>query len=494
MKKLVLPTILFFVIVLATTAAFLGYENKPAERIITIPKVSEMNLHDAMKTMNFGLFYYQGNTVRSVLEDDLVIDPTKPMVITTHGMHSGAGYSLRYGFSEREYWQAKGYNCFVFRWSQFSDDSDPFSIERKEWSGRSSKAMKFYYEGENGERILEDVNIPNYSLAEIFAAYYNDFMTRYDIKSPEIRLMGHSMGGQLVMAISSYIKTVLDCGTLNPRYMFNRVTMLDPFLSSEPNDVQIDWLDRTTGTEGSAGLVIEVLKEYASIGIPVEYIRTGFAHILVKADHRRQLAENSIFIDVDSSYIPGNTFEVIAPKHQVAIDWTNDAVQYEYFDAAVSQNYAGSPSTPTIYVMAQFGAQYSMQKNFTEDAEDDVIYSTTLENGVIAGYAFFDENDNGLCDDSFLNRCEGIKVELYNGAQLVATSYTNRGGYYKFSVSESMVGKTLKIKVAGMTAATKAIGTGAMLLSGNGINANGESDVFSLSDIKEIKIINIGSK
>lgn len=494
MKKLVLPIIFFVVIVLATTAAFLGFENKPATKIITIPKVSEMNLHDAMKTMNFGLFYYQGNTARSVLEDDLVIDPTKPMVITTHGMHSGGGYSLRYGFSEREYWQAKGYNCFVFRWSQFADDIDPFSIEMKEWSGRSSKAMKFYYEDGNGERIFEDVNIPNYSLAEIFTAYYNDFMTKYDIKSPEIRLMGHSMGGQLVMAISSYMKTVLDCGTLNPRYMLNRVTMLDPFLSSEPNDVKIDWLDRTTGTEGSAGLVIEVCKQYAEIGIPVEYIHSGYADILASSEHRKQLAANTIFIKVDSSYIPGNTFEVIAPRHQVAVDWTGESIRYDYFDDTVSQNYAGAPSTPTIYVMAQFGAQYAMRKNYTEDAEDDVIYSTKLENGVVAGYAFFDENDNGLCDDSFLNRREGVKVELYNGAQLVGTAYTNRGGYYKFSVTESLVGKNLKIKVAGITAAKKAIGTGTMQLSGNGINANGESEVFTLSDVKEIKLINIGMK
>ncbi len=494
MKKLILPVILFVVIALATTAAFLGFEKQPTTRIVTIPKVSEMNLHDAMKTMNFGLFYYEGNTVRSVLEDDLDIDPTKPMVITTHGMHSGNGYSLRYGFRDREYWQAKGYNCFVFRWSQFADDLDPFSIEMKEWSGRSSKAMKFFYEDENGDKTAETVNIPNYSLAELFTAYYNDFMIKYDIKSPEIRLMGHSMGGQLVMAISSYMKTVLDCGTLNPRYMLNRVTMLDPFLSSEPNDVQIDWLDRTTGKEGSAGLVIEVLKEYASIGVPVEYIRTGFAHILVNRAHQKELAENSIFIDVDSTYIPGNAFEVVSPKHQVAIDWTNDAVQYDYFDETVSANYAGAPSTPTAFVMAQLGAEYAMQTNYTEDAADDVIYSTKLENARIAGYAFFDENDNGLCDDSFLNRREGVKVELYNGNQLLGTAYTNRGGYYQFSLIDNPVGKNLKIKVDGITAAKTAVGIGAMKYTDNGINANGESDVLSFSFVNEIKIVNIGMK
>jgi pimeloyl-ACP methyl ester carboxylesterase len=493
MKKLIVIVALALVIAFATTVALLGYKKQCEPEPFVVPKISEMDLHDALKTTSFGLYYYDGDTAKNVIYDDFEIDETKPMVITTHGMKDGNGYEMSIGFSGMQYWQDAGYNCFIFRWTQLADDLDPFSIERKEWSGRSSQATKFYYKGENGEKTAETVNIPQYSLAEMFVAYYNEFMTKYDMKSPEIRLMGHSMGGQLVMAIASYTKTAIDGGGMNPRYMYNRITMLDPFLSSEPNNVPIDWLDRTTGENGSAGLVIEICKEYAAMGIPVEYIHSGYADILVNAKHRKELEENTIFIRVNSAYIPGDFFSAIAPKHQVAIDWTNESMPYKYFDDTFNQNYAGAPSTPTIYVMAQHGAVYEMRKNLTEDPVDDVIYSSKLNNGVIGGYAFFDENDNGLCDDSFLNMRESVKVELYEGNRLVSTAYTNRGGYYKFSVTADLVGKNLKIKTD-ITPAQKAVVTGERLLWSNIINSNGESDVFTLSDIKEIKIANIGIK
>ncbi|MDD4316094.1 MAG: hypothetical protein PHC84_02910 [Clostridia bacterium] len=491
MKRLILPVILFLVIALSVTAGLLGFGNRPAPKTVTIPTVEELNLHEELKTSRFGLFYYEGNTARSVLEDDLVIDATKPMVITTHGMLADGGYSFDFGFGDRAIWQSAGYNCFIFRWSQFSDDMDAFSIEKKEWSGRSSKAMKFAYEDENGDRVDETVNIPNYSLAEIFGAYYNEFMTKYDIKSPEIRFMGHSMGGQLTMAIASYVKTMVDVGALSARYMFNRVTMLDPFLSSIANDVPIDWLDRTIGQDGSAGLVIEIAREYAAAGIPVEYICSGLADAMVNNTHRKALIANTVYIKVDSSYLVGDIFEVWADRHQVAVDWYNAAKSQYYYDDTVSVNFAAAASTPTVYALAQLGGNYLMRENITEEVSDDVIYSNKLAGGIIAGYAFYDENDNGLCDDSFLNMRGGIKVELYEGTSLVATAYTNRGGYYKFVLTEDYTGKDLNIKTC-VTSAQKAVGEGNLLLTGNGINAEGESDVFSLSADKEIRIINIG--
>lgn len=459
-----------------------------------IPSVSDINISEKLEYQRFGLFYYDGNRSVRVDEDNINIDTTKPMVIYTHGMVYDTGHTFNAGFSDRSIWQNAGYNTFVFRWTSFADDVFPLSIEAKEWSGRDGN-MDFAYGGENGKRKVEKIDVPQYSMAEVFAIFYNEFMTKYNVKSPEIRLMGHSMGGQLTMAVASYIKTMIDCGEIDPKNMFSRITMLDPFLSSGKNEIEVPWIEEKVGINGSAGMVIDVAQEFISIGIPIEYISSGLVDTLVMQKYKDLLKKYTSFVRVDSSYLTGDIITVIGSMHQVAVDWYNESYQYGFMDSTVDDlNYAVAASTPTAYTIAQLGGEYAMERNYTAEHGDENIFSTNFFGNAIMGYAFEDENGNGLKDDTYASMRQGVEVELYAEGEKIATTTTNEGGFYKFELGLVYHGKELEIRAMKVVPTILATGEGFLAFTENAINQNGKSEKFVLEHRKQTKIVNIGIK
>ncbi|HHU43320.1 MAG: hypothetical protein QM214_04655 [Bacillota bacterium] len=489
MRKAITVVVLIVVLFVFFAGAWAGYQK--LKKAYYIPKVEEINMSEKIDKECFGLFYYEGDRARSVLESDLDIDPNKPIVIYTHGMHHGTGYNLVYNFSDRRIWQNLGYNAFVFRWSQFSDDLNFARIEKKIWTRGNHE---FAYKDEYGKRDIA-INENSLSLSEIFGAYYNEFMTKYDIKAPEIRFLGHSMGGDLSMGIASYIKTMVGKGALERRFMLTRVVMLDPFLSSVSNPMEAAWLKDSIGQEGNAKLYASVIREYKEIGIPVEYIHSGYADILASKEDRDLMKETAAFIKIDTSFLKGRIDEIIGDAHQVAVDWYSQTMDYTYWDlSAANLNYALASSVPTPYAAGLFGGAFVMNKNTTADVADDEIYSTGFETIQIIGYAFKDKNGNGIMDETFAERQKGINVMLYANDTLVSTKTTNEGGFYKFNLDNSFVGKELKIVVEDIFSSIINSDQSIYESYKNSIGTSGESQEFVPNHKYQIFVKNIGIK
>ena len=508
MKKFVGYIVVILLSVAIIVLCILGYNTKTEDTGYTddiphIPTVEELDLSEDIDPLSVGLFYYDGDVAKPITDDNLNINSNKPIIIFTHGMKFDGGYALHFNFGNYQYWQEEGFNTFVWRWGPFSDDQDPIAISNKEWSGKTSPVCRYAYENEQGKRAVEETDVPRYSMAEMFGAYYNELTTKYAINSPDIRFMGHSMGGQMTMAIGSYIKTMIEKGAIDKKYMFTRLTMLDPYLDSVSNSSKIDWLDRTIGNGGSASLVLDIAKELSEIGIPVEYIKSGLADILARDKSvKNELKEVTTYIEMDTTFIvppedmtdPVERYSYkIEQMHEACHRWYRSAITTSYYDKTVNNiNYAVGPSTPTSCVMAQNEGYYNMEENLTEcDVTDDVIYSTGKESTIVSGYAFFDKNNNGLNDDTYANRLSGVKINLFCDGEKIGSYTTKTGGYYQFSLESKYANRNLQIKVENISPTKIAVGEGYLAMTGNGINQNGESDIFRLSE-KEIKIINIG--
>lgn len=487
MKKIILVVLAVVFVALSGFAIYKGFNYQ--EFYIPTIEEFEADINTNVDLNRLGLFYYQGNQAVSVREDNLDIDKNKPIVIYSHGMLDGNGYRIVYNFGERNLWQDAGYNVFVFRWAQFANTMDTISMENKQWSG--GEHMIFSYDNQQGEKVVETNNLPQYSLAEIFGIYYNEMMTKYDMQSDEIRFLGHSMGGQLSMAISSYIKTMTDKGIISKRYMLTRITMLDPYLSSLSNDTKVKWLDRNIVT--NAEISLDTIKELRENGIPVEYILSGLALFSLDEDHLKRFKEETVCIVVESSYLEGGIIDVFAKMHQVAIDWYNLSLNTTLMDKTTDNTtIALSAATPTTYTAALYGSLFNMEKNITKDTSDDALYSTKREKGVVCGFVFNDKNKNGINDDTYANKRKGIKIQLFCQGEKIQTVRSSAGGFYRFDLDEEYIGKELYIKVSSIKPTIVAQGEGRHVFDGNSINSNKESSKFVLDSNRDIRIINCG--
>ncbi|MBR4800650.1 MAG: hypothetical protein IK048_03150 [Clostridia bacterium] len=220
-----------------------------------------------------GLYWYaSGNPIP---RRDNPVDKTKPTLIFAHGMKTGEGYKSRdllslwfstntqfqnNGFGqfelEDDYYQIlidAGYNVGQFYWSQIADDDALFMGDKKIWSSTSSAdgvylGTRYVVNNGSGSRVLGDQELnpnPDKSVAVIFgdairaslgADYGND-----------LHLVGHSMGGQLVLATGEYLCKLNDKGIVGEHLIPNQVTLVDPYFGAsrvyKDEDLSIDHLD-----------------------------------------------------------------------------------------------------------------------------------------------------------------------------------------------------------------------------------------------------------
>lgn len=249
--------------------------------------------------LTYGIYWYQsGSDMPIAAKDAQNFDPAKPTLIYTHGMkvnHEGLtdreGLSLKgnneeymtaAGFSpylyEGEFYQPlidQGYNVGIFYWNQLADCY--FTEDDKFWVDHPMNGSYYTYVGEDGEFCTSeptDDDNPECSVT----ALYRDCLVETLGKdfSGHLQLVGHSMGGQLTLAVSQALCVAYDRGDISSRYLPDRVTVIDPYLGSTPCSGEID----TTGEEvplkdpkPTALLAAEAAENIANHGIPIE----GFA-------------------------------------------------------------------------------------------------------------------------------------------------------------------------------------------------------------------------
>lgn len=463
---------------------------------------------------NFGLFFYDddGNRIRTT-NKNVPFDVNKPVIIYAHGMSKGFGIDNPEGFNNYKKWQQNGYNVGCFVWSQFADDS-PFLSERKVW-GSKKEDMRFLYRNNQGKEVYETSDLPQYSMAQAFVAYYYDFISKSGFQGSEIRFQGMSLGAQLITASCSYLMALEQNNVIDKSFFPDRVTLFDAFFTNIKSDVYIDWLKREVGPDGSAALALDTVKLLRSKGVAVEYIRSSPVEITTKMGTGSKssfsdMLKETVYLDYNSDWLGagGGLTDIMngmEAKHCIGLKWYNKMISYPLpadFSAKGSGQYGISPNTPTSFAYARMGTAYSMHSNYTLDPSDDVQYSTNVNVPFVAGFAFVDENKNGNYDERLKSRVDEVKVELYlkeeGGNKLIGVT-RSRNGYYQLPIEPIYITHTdgkeffVKVRVPEGYVITPSKGdSDKYYMMTNNINENHHSESFFIYSKKELKIINIG--
>lgn len=436
-----------------------------------------------------GLFWANGSDWVRYDSENVIFDDDKPVIIFAHGMGTGAHAP----YSQK--WLDAGYNVGCFMWSEFSDD-EPFTGQSKVWGVYPGK-MRWKSDGK-----FEKNDVPSHSLAEIYAACYNDFFASRAFSGSEIRIYGHSLGGQLTAALSSYFVSALDTGKMNPSFFPDRITILDPFLWNSSDETYITWLNKTLEDGGSVKATLDTVQSLRAKGAAVEFVRSSpwveMAALTNGNDgNNYALKKETAYLEIDTTFLPSKygLVDGIAACHEVGEDWYSGAIDQPVFldsSEGAYGEYGISPNTSTSYIYARMGNAYALDLNSTEeDYSDDTLCSVNIEKPKIAGFVFLDKNDNGIMDDRIISRISGITVSLYEKGQKKALSSvtTNINGYYEF---EAEPGKEYYIKVKKIKGYAFSEKSECGQFNTNGTDASFQSAVISPASIASLIIVNVG--
>ncbi len=203
--------------------------------------------------LDYGLYWYGKNSFNQKAVAGVAnpyYSPTKPTVIYVHGWQQG---SIAVGGRENFWWPAgnintahawidAGWNIGIFHWTQFADEPGggvgnaiPYYAEAKIWSGTyvdtapdPDVAVNMRWRTCNG--AFSTAGMPNVSAAQLFYNAYTSALSGYS--GPEIRLVGHSLGNQLVVRTARMVSDNIDAGRINSRLLPTRVALVDPYWSN----------------------------------------------------------------------------------------------------------------------------------------------------------------------------------------------------------------------------------------------------------------------
>ncbi|MDD4315861.1 MAG: hypothetical protein PHC84_01725 [Clostridia bacterium] len=482
----------------AVTAVIIHQELNKDTSTLALLRTEDISLPEGLKEDEFGLFFFDGEGNKHRSTADAPFDANKPVVILSYALMQGIEDSGEDIYSA---WQCAGYNVGILIWNQLSED-DGAAVEQKIWSSGG----RFL---ERKSRIMYSRHRLEYSVTECMTAYYLDFMTRNGFCGSEIRFVGHSVGGQLVAAVASYLLALEKAAYIGEEYLPDRMTLLDCYLTNNLSDKYISWLEKNI--EGTVFCVADAVRELRAKGAAVEYVRSSFIDMFTETGAGAKggfdlLIAEAAFLELRSdwlNYQSGSMLSDLAPKHLFSRLWYQNALNEPLppdYASGMTLQYAVSPITPSIYMCARAGTKYAMYVNMTESGEDDRQFSMNSRVPLVSGCAFFDRDGDGRLDERLKDRIDGVKVELYlieEGEDTLITSTTTKnGGFYQLPIEPIYIfnteGKEFYIAIKVMEGYNITVKGGASNILTNGIKTNKKSDSFFLYNKEQLKIINIG--
>jgi hypothetical protein len=126
-------------------------------------------------------------------------------------------------------WKERGWNVAIFYWQQFSDDT-PLDAQRKVYSG---EGMSWKYVDATGKTHSVAGGTGGRSMADAAVSDFTAAMQNYS--GPELRIVGHSLGGQLSIQFTQRLIHGINDGSISNRALMpKRLTLLDPVFSPLP--------------------------------------------------------------------------------------------------------------------------------------------------------------------------------------------------------------------------------------------------------------------
>ncbi len=271
------------------------------------------------ENLDYGMYWYSYDQAAEKAipgQYNPYYDPNKPTVIYIHGWQNNTTtqqsredfvYSANGGpdFSVADAWVAAGWNVGVCYWNQFADEAEVKDAEAKVWSAQGPKAMRWrdvngdYHEG------------PSRSASELCAESYGQALADY--RGSHIRLVGHSLGNQMVIATAKVVSDLIDIGDLPSHLLPTRIALLDPaYLKGERDFLGGMW------TGEFARVLVGQLKEK---GVIFESYRTSGS------------TSNGLIGDTNTELLNMTAFTELKPWYFGWFDFTNKHISavWHYF-------------------------------------------------------------------------------------------------------------------------------------------------------------------
>ena len=202
---------------------------------------------------DFGIYWYNDEGERMLSEADMPVgyyDPAKPTVIYSHGWKADLSAealvtqpSTREALGElcgyRDYaaeLRAAGYNVGYFDWHLYA--ADLFALQDEIWTVET----EIPEDGSNYAAALKALG--GHTFAGEFAREIATVMK--DAENPSLHFVGHSFGGQMVIAAAYTLAMMYDEGlVVNPNCLPDRLSLADPYIPVAQLEGEIDVTGKT---------------------------------------------------------------------------------------------------------------------------------------------------------------------------------------------------------------------------------------------------------
>ena len=379
----------------------------------------------------FGLRIYDGSKYVPIDTPD-IFDENKKTLMFAHGMGGNAAWE------NADTYFNSGYNVLTFFWGSFAreDNLHMPAVCDKVWfyDGNLRYVTEPNGEWNNGENI-------NYSVAEIYAAYYTDLLLSHpDYDSREIIIAGHSYGGMLTTGLLSYLTTAFRSGILPARLLPDRVVLCDPYFMQGITSRHIRWLNNLKNPDygGIAYLAYETVQTANKLGISVSLIRTNYVveypitlaypNTTVGSEMTKKFNSSVLYVDGPATGMLG-----VSESHVYGLVWPA-LNTCELYDSLNPDEYAYGIFNPYHADYARVGETYSLDYNNTPDnLKDDIITLLNPADTKIYGFVYNDVNGNGIMDERITKHISGAQVVIKNSDnEIVYDEPTSLNGYFSY--------------------------------------------------------------
>ena len=184
--------------------------------------------------LDHGIYWHQNaTTVQKAVGSNAnaYFNTAAPTAIYIHGWQNGSTQNLsRETFIRPDSgsnvdlsapWKAAGWNMGIFYWNQFADEGEVKDAEAKIWTAGGPKQMR--WRKADGSYVNSGIT---QTAPQLFVQQYKDAMKYYS--GNDIRLMGHSLGSQMVIVSAKLISDAIDRGEMPAKLLPKRIALLDP--------------------------------------------------------------------------------------------------------------------------------------------------------------------------------------------------------------------------------------------------------------------------
>ncbi len=364
--------------------------------MIAIFLLFSVSVHAATDTLDYGLYWFDGNnnSVKAVEQDGTVntvplafYDPSKPTIIHFHGWQPGSatrngGYDredFRFVWGNEDVitstgWKDKGWNIAYFYWDQFADESEVKDAEAKMWSANGPRGMRYRLsDGSYSTQHAPAQSVGQIAFEQVTAALAGN-------TSSNVRLSGHSLGNQLATIVASKISDAIYAGEVGTNVMVDRLELLDPFWSQDGkgylgdanNDGANDWVGERTRWS-----IEELIQRHNT---PITWYKSSGIQDVWIGDKTTPLEGIVAFIHNRFWYLASGDY---VNKHNHVVPWyfrsmASDApeevtINWRGKRTPTGQD-AASASTADSRIQAMMGDQYhwdQVEGRYTADPIDD---------------------------------------------------------------------------------------------------------------------------